>query len=136
MNGEDNIQTEYVTVYEGGTLIYGTEPDGTKGKGSVSANPAPNGEPITTTPSQTTATTQPVSKIVYGDVNCDGYVRIDDVVLLNRFVAEDDAVTVSVQGIANAQCYADGEIDGKDATMLLQYLVGAISYDALGAPIQ
>lgn len=137
LNGEENIKTEYVTVYEGDTLIFGTEPDGTTGKGSISANPAPGGKPITTTPSQTTETTQPDAPTVnYGDVDCDGKVKINDVVLLSRFISEDIEAVVTDQGIVNAQCYNDGDINGNDATLLLQYLAGMVSYDVLGAPIQ
>ncbi len=131
LNGEENVKTEYVTVYEGGTLIFGTEPDGTKGTGSVSANPAPNGEPITTTPSQPDETSiQPVEPAVtYGDVNCDGFVKVDDVILLNRFIAEDADAVISEQGIVNAACGTTAGIGGDDAVAILQLIAGLV--DAL-----
>ncbi len=134
LNGDENIKTEYVTVYEGDTLVFGTEPDGTKGNGSITANPAPDGEPIVTTPAQTT-TTPDAPAANYGDVDCDGDVKIADVVLLNRFIAEDITAVVTEQGVANAQCYADGTINGTDAAMILQYLASLLPYEELGAPL-
>lgn len=136
LSSEENIKTDKVTVYEGGTLIFGTEPDGTTGTGSISANPAPGGEPIVTTPAQTTTTTQgETGAVSYGDVNCDGLVEINDVILLNRVIAEDATVTVTDAGMANAACYADGRIDSSDAAMILKYIAGSIGYEALGAPL-
>ena len=133
----ENVKSDKITIYEDGVLIYGTEPDGTTGEGSISANPAPGGEPvgpIVTTPAETT-TTQPAPTADWGDVNCDGQVKIGDVVLPNRFFSEDVTAAVTEQGLANAQCYADGELTGEDATMILKYLAGMILFEELGAPI-
>ena len=65
LGSTDNEKTAYIPVYENGVLISGDEPDGTKGTGSISANPAPDGkkttgttEPrVTTTTKETTTTT-------------------------------------------------------------------------------
>ena len=59
-------------------------------------------------------------------------VEIADVILLNRFLAEDTAVTVTDQGIANADCVYDGETAPEDSTAILQYLAGLIPYSDLG----
>lgn len=68
----------------------------------------------------------------YGDVNCDGKVTISDVVLLSRFLSEDKAVTVTAQGLLNADCYYDGAQTSDDSVMILQYLASLISYGDLG----
>jgi len=68
----------------------------------------------------------------YGDVNCDGSVKIGDVILLNRVLAEDTTVQVSDQGVLNADCDASGTPDPEDSVKILQYLAGAISANELG----
>ncbi|MBQ5334371.1 MAG: hypothetical protein J6Z45_00320 [Oscillospiraceae bacterium] len=59
----------------------------------------------------------------YGDVDCNGEVKIADAVLLARYVAEDQ-VTVTAQGKINADCYdeGDGKITSGDIGSLLKYL--------------
>ncbi len=68
----------------------------------------------------------------YGDVDCNGEVTVSDVVLLNRFISEDTAVTVTAQGLLNADCMYDGAQTAEDSTAILKYLAGAIPYEALG----
>ncbi|MBR4199807.1 MAG: glycoside hydrolase family 9 protein [Oscillospiraceae bacterium] len=59
LGSDKNTKTMNVPVYENGTLIYGKQPDGTVGKGSISAAPAPDGTPKTTDePKQTEAPKQ------------------------------------------------------------------------------
>ena len=56
LGGTANEYTAYIPVYENGVLISGEEPDGTKGTGSISANPAPGGSrPNIDPPKETTA---------------------------------------------------------------------------------
>ncbi len=69
-------------------------------------------------------TTAPIVTVQKGDVNCDGFVKISDVILLNRFLAEDDTVTISTQGLANADMNASGVLDSDDATRILSMLAG------------
>ena len=57
-----------------------------------------------------------------GDVNCDGLVKIDDVVLLNRYIGEDTTITITAQGIANGDCDHSGLINAEDSAMILRYL--------------
>ena len=62
---------------------------------------------------------------LYGDVNLDGKVDITDAVLLNKKAA--GQVDLNAQAAANADCMFNGEINGDDATTLLQFLVQLIS---------
>ena len=80
-----------------------------------------------TTESKTSETSGSVDpkNVLYGDVNLDGRVDITDAVLLNKVAA--GAVTLDTpEKQANADCDANGEVDGKDAVVLLKFLVSLI----------
>lgn len=68
----------------------------------------------------------------WGDVDCNGVVDISDVILLNRFVAEDTAVTITTQGLLNADCVYNEKPDGEDSAAILQYIAGLLGYEDLG----
>jgi len=68
----------------------------------------------------------------YGDVDCNGTVAVADVILLNRFIGEDTAVTVTAQGLLNADCAYDGAQTPEDSTLILKYLAAMITYEELG----
>lgn len=74
----------------------------------------------------TTVTTQGSGgTILLGDVTLDGRVDISDAVLLNKSIA--GSVVLNEQAKDNAECYADGNLDGNDATTLLRFLVHTIT---------
>lgn len=75
-------------------------------------------------PPTTTDTTEPVGDAHVGDVNCDGMVKIGDVILLNRFLAEDQTVSISDQGMLNAEADGTNGINGNDATAILKIIAG------------
>ncbi len=78
----------------------------------------------TTETTNTTATGAPAGTL-YGDINLDGRVDITDAVLLNKVAA--GAVTLDTpEKQANADCDANGEVDSKDAVVLLKFLVSLI----------
>lgn len=159
--GEGGTKTENIPVYENGTLIFGTEPDGTKGTGSISANPAPNGEPRSTEPggitttkpttttqttttsktsSETTTTTVSTTasdsgknddKVMWGDVNEDKTVDVSDAVLLARLVAEDAGAMVTEQGMKNADVSGDSTISSDDTIKILRAIAKLITMDEL-----
>ncbi len=80
----------------------------------------------TTTTTVTTTTETTVTSVtggeytVLGDTNCDDLFKIADVILLNRFLAEDDAITITDVGMANADFNQDGDINGDDAVAMLR----------------
>lgn len=79
--------------------------------------------PVTTTTTTTTATTAaPQPEPEYGDVNCNGEVEISDVVLLARYIAQDPTVTISPQGVLNADCDKNSVVDSSDITAISRYL--------------
>ena len=70
---------------------------------------------------------------LYGDVDCNGKVEINDVVLLSRYVAQDaTAKAPSADGLLNADCYYDGTIDSGDITAIARYLAHLIDASELG----
>ena len=135
LSGTSNTKTKYITVYESGVLVYGTEPDGTTGKGSISANPAPDGQPHTNpqestdTTETTTTTTTPKgnpSEILWGDADCSNSVDVLDAVLLARVAAEDTKCGITDQGKTNSDVTHDGAVKNDDLTKLLKYLAGLV----------
>ncbi len=101
--GEDAmIDTAYMTMYDGDTLIWGIEPDGT----------TPSEEPE-----------EP--DILYGDANCDGRVNAMDATLAARYAV--GTLTLSDQGLLNADVNLDGRVNAMDATLIARYSVGTIA---------
>ncbi len=75
----------------------------------------------------TTTTTTPIPTVsLAGDVNCDGEVKVGDVILLNRFLAEDTAAVVTEQGTINAECDGAADLTGNDAVAILSLLAGLV----------
>lgn len=71
---------------------------------------------------------------LYGDVDCNGKVEINDIVLLSRYVAQDSTLPnpPSAQGLKNADCKYDGTIDADDITAIARYLAHLIEQSELG----
>ncbi len=70
------------------------------------------------------------TSILCGDVNCDGYVALNDVILLmkytGRFVEFEDSQ------LENAECNGDGQVNANDALVLLKFLsqkIDSLPYD-------
>lgn len=61
-----------------------------------------------------------------GDVNCSGRMDVADAVLLARLVAEDQDISITEQGLANADADRSGLIDIDDVTRILQMLAGIV----------
>ncbi len=59
-----------------------------------------------------------------GDVNCDGFVKVNDVILLNRFLAEDSSITISEQGMVNAECDGVSGVNSGDSIAILKMIAG------------
>lgn len=64
------------------------------------------------------------SVVLYGDVNCDGQVNIADLILLARYASQGDGVSVSAEGLVNADCDESDIIDASDISVLSLYLAG------------
>jgi len=156
MDEDTNTKTPYIPVYENGVLISGIEPDGTVGKGSISANPPANGAPPIETVINFTTTTLPTSSTStstttkttddtsfqggetanWGDVDCNDSLDVRDAVLLARAVADDATLKeneITAQGKINADVTHDGVTAIDDLAKLLNYLCGKITRADLAA---
>ncbi len=108
--------------------IYTTVPEENTGVGTTTLPAA--GTKITTTTTTTTTTRTTVTTTTTGDLrtqgdcNGDSFIKIDDVVLLCRYVAEDTTIETAAFLVDNADHNADGKVDANDAGSILQYLAG------------
>lgn len=123
LTSEDSVISKYIPVYVNGALYYGVQPDGKEadGLGEIGGG----GSQQTTTTAQTTV---PVSEGKRGDVDCNGFVELADAILLCRYNAEDAAITVTTQGLQNAECDDDGILTSSDVTIILRYLAKLIDH--------
>ena len=74
--------------------------------------------------SETTSTEPIPFTVLYGDVNLDGRVGLDDAVMLNKAVA--GSVVLNENAKSNAECNAAPGIDAADSMSLLKFLVHII----------
>ena len=123
--GEDAmIETPYITMYDGDTLIWGEEPDGTKPVVTTTTTEATT-TTTTTTTITTEITTNSKKEILYGDINVDDKISLSDVILLNKYIA--GTYEPTEQGKINAACdKTDNEINFKDTTALMKAMLGLI----------
>ncbi len=59
-----------------------------------------------------------------GDVNCDGYVKVDDAILMGRFISEDHTLEIPEVGYTRMDINNDGITDIADVTALLCIIAG------------
>ena len=101
----------------------------TKSETTASTTKSETTKSDTTTTSETTTTKTETSTnvgyVLYGDVNCNNKVQINDVVLLNRYLAK--TATVSEQGLKNAECTGDGKVSQDDSTAIKEFLARLIT---------
>ena len=116
-----------ITMYVDGKQVWGVAPDGSKPE---TDEPAPVGNTTTAAPTTTKSITP--STVKYGDVNEDDSVDVADVVLLARYCVEDVSAKISEQGMKNADCKLDGNVDPEDGAKILQYIAKIITYSDLG----
>ena len=118
----NEVRNDAICVYDGGVLIGGTEPDGTKPDNS--ADIEPKTDETTTAPAKEDP--QRTDTLELGNVDLKDGVNVADAVLLARYNAEDKDVSVSAQGLLNADCDRDGSLSAADLSMILEHLAGLI----------
>ena len=107
-NAGEYVISDRIPLYQNGVLYSGVEPDGTKPSTTTA---------VTTKPAPSTTTTATGS---LGDVNTDGSVKLNDLVLLGRYLLGN--AELSRQGAANADLNQDGKVNGMDHAALRQML--------------
>lgn len=95
--GEDAmIETEYITMYDGDKLIWGTEPNG--------------------------KTADDISKLE-GDVNLDGLFNVADLVKLNSYLVKDSESKIDKQGGINGDMNKDDKLNIFDSVIMRRKLI-------------
>lgn len=138
-----NIQDINPLVVNTSSVVVNFTIDGIVGSGEVSAT-EPTVTTIDTTETsesdETTETSEDVSltedttvtsesgdnvPTVLGDVNCDGDVMGNDLLLLKKYVLGLD-VTIPEQGMINADVTGDGSVMGNDLLLLKKFILGIV----------
>lgn len=103
-NVGEYVVSDYITVYNSGKLIYGTEPDGTSAE----------------TPSDPVEPT-----LLYGDANGDGIVNSIDATIVTR--AALGAFELSDEAQLRCDVNGDGKVNSIDATIITRYALRVIT---------
>ncbi|MCQ2417952.1 MAG: dockerin type I repeat-containing protein [Oscillospiraceae bacterium] len=138
-----NQDQPHEVIFHGLDIVVGGAATTTTPKATTTTTAATTTTKTTTTTAATTTTTAvtttavtttaPVAgTILWGDVNCDTQVRINDVVLLNKYLAGN--ATPTDQGLLNADCVYDSKLDSKDAAAIKKFLAWLIPHSDLGDP--
>lgn len=88
------------------------------------STPGTDAPPVQTTTPEPQGSTEPAFIRKPGDVDCTGTVNIADAILLARFNAEDEEITVTTAGKVNAEVTGDGQVDSDDLSRILEFLAG------------
>lgn len=116
--GDTPVKSTTITVYDGDTLIFGTEPDGT--------TPKPTNKP-TTTPTVTTApkTTPPVAPVVKGDIDGNGQFNSIDFGYLRMHLLGSRVLT-KTEELQAADVDGNGQVNAIDFGTMRKALLGMI----------
>ena len=107
-------------MYDGDTLIWGIEPDGTTAQATQPASKGGD-EKTTTEP----ASSDSVST-VKGDANLDGNVTISDCVAILQYLANGEKYPMKGQALINADVDGNPGVTGTDAGEIQKYDAGII----------
>lgn len=130
----NEVKTDYICVYDDGVLVGGIEPDGSVPDTQTPSEPAsteateqPSSEPASTedTYESDTSGSGSASEIIYGDVDCDGEVKMVDMITLNKYLMIGTEVTE--QGLKNADVNRDGEVAQDDGLNILRAVIDLIT---------
>lgn len=136
LDGSEPITTEPTETTTTETEITSTEVTETESSEAPSSTTSTSKTTTSTSKTTTTTTTtEPVETVTtkenlpdatkYGDVNTDDKINVADVILLNKYIVGAD--TISDQGLANAECYADGRTDINDSAQIMNVVVMTLS---------
>ena len=130
----------YEFIFHGLEIVVGDVPQDT----TTTTTTTTSTTTITTTTSTTTSTTTtttttsttpaPKDELLWGDANCDGKVKINDVVLINRSLA--GTATLSDQGKTNADVVYNGTVDMNDVDKIKEFLAWLIPHSELGDSVR
>lgn len=82
---------------------------------------------------KSTVVSYTISEIKYGDVNTDGLINSADVVVLNKFLINNEKYSLtSAIAYENANCVYDSSINTKDSMAIINVVLNIITEDKLG----
>lgn len=130
VGGEDKmVETPYITMYDAGTLIWGTEPDGTTPEDIVpSTKPTEAPDKPTEAPTTKPAeepdqpTNGGTTNVLYGDVDLSGSVDILDIIVLNKALLG-SGEALSKKAMLSADVDLDGKPAAADSLAIMKYIV-------------
>jgi endoglucanase len=120
LSTSSDLKAERIPVYDGSTLLYGTEPGG----GSTSPPTTPPTNPPTVTDPPTNPPTNPPT-VTLGDVNSSGSIDIVDALLVAQYYVGLNPSNFNA-GAADTNC--DGSVNIVDALIIAQYYVGLVDH--------
>lgn len=131
---EDGTVSNYDTVVSDGsvTVVGNSETTTavTTTTGSESTTTATKETTVTKDTADTKETTTgSEDEANYGDANLDGKVDLTDAVILNKYLA--GLVTASEQAVKNMNVYLDDNVDEKDTTYLMRFVLNMEGYQNL-----
>ena len=145
-SGENTLDSVKITNI---AVDYYTEPEVTTTTQITTTTPTPTTTtpkvttttpaPTTTTPKVTTTakttTSEPTEDIVWGDINCDGQVKSNDLLLLKKYLIglAEAPTDFPEQGLKNVDVTHDGNVKSNDLLKLKKYLLGLIDDLAPGS---
>ena len=144
-SGENALDSVKITNI---AVDYYTEPEVTTTTQITTTTPTPTTTtpkvttttpaPTTTTSAPTTTTTassEPIDDIVWGDINCDGQVKSNDLLLLKKYLIglAEAPTDFPEQGLKNVDVTHDGNVKSNDLLKLKKYLLGLIDDLAPGS---
>lgn len=131
---EDGTVSNYDTVVSDGSVTVVGDSETTTvvttTTGSESTTTATKETTVTKDTADTKETTTgSEDEANYGDANLDGKVDLTDAVILNKYLA--GLVTASEQAVKNMNVYLDDNVDEKDTTYLMRFVLNMEGYQNL-----
>ena len=136
---EGNVKEYDVKVNNGKLTIKGEVKTTTTDKVTTTTDKVTT---TTTSGNVTTTTTQKQTQAgdpLYGDTNCDGVVRINDVVLLNKWLNDAKSYAMTDQGKLNADCCdpkAGEGLDANDSDAIIRSIVHLVELPVKAADLK
>lgn len=131
---EDGTVSNYDTVVSDGSVIVVGDSETTTAVTTTTGSESTTTATKETTVTKDTADTKETTtgsedEANYGDANLDGKVDLTDAVILNKYLA--GLVTASEQAIKNMNVYLDDNVDEKDTTYLMRFVLNMEGYQNL-----
>ena len=131
---EDGTVSNYDTVVSDGSVTVVGDSETTTAVTTTTGSESTTTATKETTVTKDTADTKETTtgsedEANYGDANLDGKVDLTDAVTLNKYLA--GLVTASEQAVKNMNVYLDDNVDEKDTTYLMRFVLNMEGYQNL-----